>query len=301
MAGLEAIAVRELGKRYRLGEDFARYATLRDALAGEARPPKWQRPRARETSGRCATCPSTSPEGETLGVDRAQRRRARARCSSCSRGSPSRPRAAHACAGASGALLEVGTGFHPELTGRENVFLNGVDPRDVAAARSPRGSTRSSSSPASSAFLDTPLKRYSSGMELRLAFAVAAHVEPPILDRRRGARRRRRGVPAALPGEDVRDRAQRADDRVREPRPRGGAAALLTDDLARRGTRPGRWTVGRRHHRVPAIGAGRCDARGVRPGRRRTGLVGLGLGARRGGCGRSTLCGAATRSPCGCA
>jgi lipopolysaccharide transport system ATP-binding protein len=79
-----------------------------------------------------------------------------------------------------GSLLEVGTGFHPELTGRENIFLNGailgmsraeirkkfdeiVDFADIAR------------------FLDTPVKRYSSGMYVRLAFAVAAHLEPEIL------------------------------------------------------------------------------------------------------------------------
>ena len=79
-----------------------------------------------------------------------------------------------------GSLLEVGTGFHPELTGRENIFLNGailgmrrheierkfdqiVDFAEIAQ------------------FLDTPVKRYSSGMYVRLAFAVAAHLEPEIL------------------------------------------------------------------------------------------------------------------------
>ena len=79
-----------------------------------------------------------------------------------------------------GSLLEVGTGFHPELTGRENIFLNGailgmrraeirarfdeiVEFADIAR------------------FLDTPVKRYSSGMSVRLAFAVAAHLEPGIL------------------------------------------------------------------------------------------------------------------------
>ena len=79
-----------------------------------------------------------------------------------------------------GSLLEVGTGFHPELTGRENIFLNGAIlgmrrgeimrkfDEIVAFAEVER-------------FIDTPVKRYSSGMYLRLAFAVAAHLEPEIL------------------------------------------------------------------------------------------------------------------------
>lgn len=79
-----------------------------------------------------------------------------------------------------GSLLEVGTGFHPELTGRENIFLNGailgMKKREIESkfdeivdfAEVER-------------FIDTPVKRYSSGMYLRLAFAVAAHLEPEIL------------------------------------------------------------------------------------------------------------------------
>ena len=79
-----------------------------------------------------------------------------------------------------GSLLEVGTGFHPELTGRENIFLNGAVlgmkrgevalklDEIVAFAEVER-------------FMDTPVKRYSSGMYMRLAFAVAAFVEPEIL------------------------------------------------------------------------------------------------------------------------
>jgi len=77
-------------------------------------------------------------------------------------------------------LLEVGTGFHPELTGRENIFLNGAVlgmPRSVVARRLDEivefsGVAR---------FLDTPVKRYSSGMYLRLAFAVAAHIDADVL------------------------------------------------------------------------------------------------------------------------
>ena len=82
--------------------------------------------------------------------------------------------------GRTASLLEVGTGFHPELTGRENVYLNGailgmrkreIDARfDEIAAFAGIGE-----------FLDTPVKRYSSGMYVRLAFSIAAHLEPDIL------------------------------------------------------------------------------------------------------------------------
>ena len=79
-----------------------------------------------------------------------------------------------------GTLLEVGTGFHPELTGRENIFLNGsilgLSRREIAARFDEivdfAGVER---------FIDTPVKRYSSGMYVRLAFAVAAHLDPEIL------------------------------------------------------------------------------------------------------------------------
>ena len=79
-----------------------------------------------------------------------------------------------------GSLLEVGTGFHPELTGRENVYMNatllGMTRREVRAKLDEivafAGVER---------FLDTPVKRYSSGMQVRLGFAVAAHLEPEVL------------------------------------------------------------------------------------------------------------------------
>src|SRR5467141_1326859 len=77
-------------------------------------------------------------------------------------------------------LLEVGTGFHPELTGRENIYLNG------AILGMSRAEIRAKFDEIVSfaeveKFLDTPVKRYSSGMYVRLAFAVAAHLEPEIL------------------------------------------------------------------------------------------------------------------------
>lgn len=79
-----------------------------------------------------------------------------------------------------GSLLEVGTGFHPELTGRENVFLNGA----ILGMKKTEVARKFDEIVAFSGvekFIDTPVKRYSSGMYVRLAFAVAAHLDPEIL------------------------------------------------------------------------------------------------------------------------
>ncbi|NIS66467.1 MAG: ATP-binding cassette domain-containing protein, partial [Gemmatimonadales bacterium] len=79
-----------------------------------------------------------------------------------------------------GALLAVGTGFHPELTGRENIYLNGsilgMGRREITGKLEDIVSFSEVEQ-----FLDTPVKRYSSGMYVRLAFSVAAHLEPDIL------------------------------------------------------------------------------------------------------------------------
>jgi lipopolysaccharide transport system ATP-binding protein len=77
-------------------------------------------------------------------------------------------------------LLEVGTGFHPELTGRENIFLNGAI-LGMGKAEITRKFDEIVAFAEVEKFLDTPVKRYSSGMYVRLAFAVAAHLEPEIL------------------------------------------------------------------------------------------------------------------------
>src|SRR5574338_1668652 len=77
-------------------------------------------------------------------------------------------------------LLEVGTGFHPELTGRENIFLNGAI-LGMSRAEIRRKFDEIVAFAETEKFLDTPVKRYSSGMYVRLAFAVAAHLEPEIL------------------------------------------------------------------------------------------------------------------------
>jgi lipopolysaccharide transport system ATP-binding protein len=79
-----------------------------------------------------------------------------------------------------GALLEVGTGFHPELTGRENIFLNGAI-LGMSRAEIRRKFDEIVAFAEVEKFLDTPVKRYSSGMYVRLAFAVAAHLDPEIL------------------------------------------------------------------------------------------------------------------------
>src|SRR3954452_21886511 len=77
-------------------------------------------------------------------------------------------------------LLEVGTGFHPELTGRENIFLNGAI-LGMSRTEIRRRFDEIVDFAEIERFLDTPVKRYSSGMSVRLAFAVAAHLEPEIL------------------------------------------------------------------------------------------------------------------------
>jgi ABC-type polysaccharide/polyol phosphate transport system ATPase subunit len=77
-------------------------------------------------------------------------------------------------------LLEVGTGFHPELTGRENIFLNGAV-LGMARAEIRKKFDEIVAFAGVDKFIDTPIKRYSSGMYLRLAFSVAAHLEPDIM------------------------------------------------------------------------------------------------------------------------
>src|ERR1700731_1136373 len=79
-----------------------------------------------------------------------------------------------------GSLLEVGTGFHPELTGRDNIFLNGAI-LGMRRAEITRKFDEIVAFAEVETFIDTPVKRYSSGMYVRLAFAVAAHLEPEIL------------------------------------------------------------------------------------------------------------------------
>jgi ABC-type polysaccharide/polyol phosphate transport system ATPase subunit len=175
-----AVDLQGVGKRYLLGEDHGGYRTLGETLAATAdrlrhrrvkQPPEelWS---LRDIDVQLA-------EGEALGIigrngaGKSTLLKVLTRITEPTEG-VSRTR------GRVGALLEVGTGFHPELTGRENVYLNGaihgMSQRDVA-----RRFDEIVDFSGVERFLDTPIKRYSSGMYLRLAFAVAAHLEPDIL------------------------------------------------------------------------------------------------------------------------
>lgn len=82
-------------------------------------------------------------------------------------------------------LLEVGTGFHPELSGRENIFLNGAV-LGMSRQEIRRKIDEIIDFAEVEKFLDTPVKRYSSGMYIRLAFSIAAHLEPDVLIRNQG-------------------------------------------------------------------------------------------------------------------
>ncbi len=112
---------RGLGKRFRLGEDVSGNR-LRQMLRRS--PYRAGAPRS-TSSGRCAMSRSRSSPARRS-ASSAATARARARCSSSCRGSPSRPKGARSLRGRVGTLLEVGTGFHPELTGRDNIFLSGT-------------------------------------------------------------------------------------------------------------------------------------------------------------------------------
>ena len=171
-----AIEAEHLSKRYRLGESTPG-RTLREAIAGSVRGRGRQQPREELWSLRDVSF--QVPEGQSFGVvgrngaGKSTLLKILARITQPTAGR-SRTR------GRLAPLLEVGTGFHPELTGRENVYLNGailgMSRRDTA-----RRFEEIVAFAGVERFVDTPVKRYSSGMYLRLAFAVAAHLEPDIL------------------------------------------------------------------------------------------------------------------------
>ena len=130
-------------------------------------------------SGRCGTSPSRSQRGEVVGIIGRNGAGKSTLLKILSRIVEPTEGIAR-LRGRVASLLEVGTGFHPELTGRENIYLNGA----ILGMRKAEIDRKFDEIVAFSEiekFLDTPVKRYSSGMYVRLAFAVAAHLEPEIL------------------------------------------------------------------------------------------------------------------------
>jgi lipopolysaccharide transport system ATP-binding protein len=178
-----AIETNELGKRYALGLNKRGYGTLREAIVEAAR-----KPTRRSGSGDSSEADVlwalkdlslTIRSGEVVGLIGHNGAGKSTLLKILSR--ITEPSTGYAdVTGRVGSLLEVGTGFHPELTGRENIFLNG----SILGMR--RSEIRARFDEIVefaeiARFLDTPVKRYSSGMSVRLAFAVAAYLEPEIL------------------------------------------------------------------------------------------------------------------------
>ena len=177
-----AISVTGLGKRFQLGER-ERYVALRDVLARAAKAAL--RPKTRRNGNGHSHIWALRDvsfdvrEGETIGIIG----RNGAGKSTLLRILAGITLPTEGCAevrGRVGSLLEVGTGFHPELTGRENVYFSG----SILGMKRREINRKFDEIVAFSGvetFLDTPLKHYSSGMQLRLAFSVAAHLEPEVL------------------------------------------------------------------------------------------------------------------------
>src|SRR5579864_575177 len=171
------IHVEAIGKRYRVGER-ERYVALRDVLASAMRL-RGRRKQPKDFVWAVRDVSLEVKRGEVVGLigrngaGKTTLLKLLARITRPTSGSAD-------IQGRVGSLLEVGTGFHPELTGHENIYLSGailgmskkeIDHKYdeiVAFAEVER-------------FIDTPLKHFSSGMQMRLAFAVAAHLEPEIL------------------------------------------------------------------------------------------------------------------------
>src|SRR3981081_1327432 len=175
-----AIAAAGLSKRYRIGQLQSSYGTLRESLARVAKSmASGPHRHHHEEIWALRDVSFDVPEGQVLGVIGRNGAGKSTLLKILTRSAtPTGGRAE--IRGRVGSLLEVGTGFHPELTGRENVYLNGS-----ILGMKRREITRKLEEIVDFAgidrFMDTPVKRYSSGMYVRLAFAVAAHLEPEIL------------------------------------------------------------------------------------------------------------------------
>jgi lipopolysaccharide transport system ATP-binding protein len=173
------IRVEGLGKRYELGMEQAAYSTLRESLANVLRAARRGGGRKPETIWALRGVGFEVARGEVLaliggnGAGKSTLLKILSRITE-----PTEGRAM--LYGRVGSLLEVGTGFHPELSGRENIQLSGA----ILGMRREEIKQKFDEIVEFAEiekFIDTPVKRYSSGMYMRLAFAVAAHLEPEIL------------------------------------------------------------------------------------------------------------------------
>jgi ABC-type polysaccharide/polyol phosphate transport system ATPase subunit len=181
-----AIHVESLGKRYRIGSR-ARYLTLRDRLTGAlAAPARWFSSNGANGSDggprhiwALRNVSFDMQEGEVLGLIGRNGAGKTTLLKILSRVTQPTEGTADIW-GRVGSLLEVGTGFHPELTGRENTYLNGAI-LGMGKKEIERKFDGIVAFAEVADFIDTPLKHYSTGMQMRLAFAVAAHFEPQIL------------------------------------------------------------------------------------------------------------------------
>src|SRR5215470_5037041 len=175
------IRVQGLGKQYQIGGPTAPYSTLRETLMDLARKPV----RALRRNGNASSIWALKDvdfeiaPGEIVGIIGRNGAGKSTLLKILSRiTEPTIGRAE--LYGRVGSLLEVGTGFHPELTGRENIFLSG----GILGMRKKEIERHFDAIVAFAEierFLDTPAKRYSSGMYTKLAFSVAAHLDPEIL------------------------------------------------------------------------------------------------------------------------
>jgi lipopolysaccharide transport system ATP-binding protein len=177
------IRVEKLSKRYRIGELEAGYSTLREMFARAVVSPLRRLKRGGGTAGESVWALKDVdfevPPGETLGLighngaGKSTLLKVLSRITVPTEGRTE-------VYGRIGSLLEVGTGFHPDLTGRENVYLNGAI-LGIRRAEIARKFERIVAFSELEKFIDTPVKWYSSGMYLRLAFSVAAHLDTEVL------------------------------------------------------------------------------------------------------------------------
>jgi lipopolysaccharide transport system ATP-binding protein len=175
-----AVRVNGIGKQYVLGGMPSGYRTLRDSLAGAvSRLRRGEFQSERETIWALRDVTFDVAQGGALGIIGRNGAGKTTLLKILSRVTePTEGRAE--VRGRVGSLLEVGTGFHPELSGRENIFLNGAI-LGMKRSEIEERFDKIVSFAEVEKFIDTPIKRYSSGMNLRLAFSVAAHLEPEIL------------------------------------------------------------------------------------------------------------------------